>query len=409
MPTRAIATSIVQKLQAAGYIAYFTGGWVRDFLMEQPSDDIDIATNASIETIQTLFPKTIPVGISFGIIIVVEEGHPFEVALFRKDREYKDGRRPIGFDPSTPEEDAQRRDFTINGMFYDPITNKLYDFIQGQKDIEAKVIRAIGNPHERLLEDRLRMMRAVRYSTRFNFPIEKNTIQAILAHTSELLPAVAIERIWQEFKKMSKFAHFDRGLILLHELNLLPTIFPILKEISLEEIQKRVQYIEFFPHPRVTILELLELFPDSSLQEKLALCAYLKLSKEECQWVTLYHKAASLFDLFQISPNNIELIEWAKLYSQSETQLYLEIYALHLFTDRRIQFLNQQALIQKRLEKPILRMRTQTPLLSATDLLQLNIPPGKEMGILLKEAERLSVNLEIEDKNTLIDLLHLRN
>jgi len=209
MGSRHIAAAIVKKLQEAGYIAYFAGGWVRDFILQKPSDDIDIASSATVEEIQRLFPKTIPVGVAFGIVIVVQDGHQFEIASFRKDRGYVDGRRPVGIDPATPEEDAQRRDFTINGMFYDPVQDKIFDFVDGIKDLKKGIIRAIGDPKARFTEDRLRMMRAVRYSTRFNFPIESDTLQAILSQAETLLPSVAMERIWQEFKKMSQFSHFD--------------------------------------------------------------------------------------------------------------------------------------------------------------------------------------------------------
>lgn len=255
------ALHVVKTLSKAGHIAYFAGGWVRDFIMKHPSDDIDIATSASVEEIQALFPKTIPVGVAFGIVIVVIHSHQFEVATFRKDRGYVDGRRPTGIDPASPEEDAQRRDFTINGLFYDPQADQIFDFVGGLDDIRKGVIRAIGDPIERFTEDRLRMMRAVRYSTRFGFPIESDTLQAILKFASTLLPSVAMERVWQEFKKMSQFAHFDAGLVTLHQLNLLPTIFPQLKDLSTQQIQQRVKYIPLFPKNSPTIAELLELFP----------------------------------------------------------------------------------------------------------------------------------------------------
>ena len=133
-----VAITLIKTLQEEGFTAYFAGGWVRDFLMERPSDDIDIATDATVEEIQQLFPKTIPVGIAFGIVIVVKEGYQYEVATFRKDQGYKDGRRPIGIEKAAPEEDAKRRDFTINGMFYDPLQEKLYDYVGGQEDLEQK-------------------------------------------------------------------------------------------------------------------------------------------------------------------------------------------------------------------------------------------------------------------------------
>jgi poly(A) polymerase len=327
MPTRQIATAVVKTLRDAGHTAYFAGGWVRDFLMQHPSDDIDIATSASVTQIQALFPKTIPVGVAFGIVIVVQDQHQFEVATFRKDRGYIDGRRPSSIEPATPEEDAQRRDFTINGMFYDPLENLLIDYIEGQKDLKKGIIRAIGNPHERFLEDRLRMMRAVRYSSRFNFPIESETLQAILAHSESLLPSVAMERVWQEFKKMSQFSHFDTGLVTLHRLNLLPTIFPDLKGVSVEEIQQRTCAIEHFPKGAPPIAELLELFPGVSLEKLLALCDYLKLSKKEREFVAFLHHAKSLLNMPEEWLNKLEKIEWAHFYAHPACTICLEIFA----------------------------------------------------------------------------------
>src|SRR5581483_6125203 len=172
-----------------------------------------------------------------------------------------------------------------------PLEQKLYDYVGGQEDLKKGVIRAIGNPHERFLDDRLRMMRAVRYSTRFNFPIEPSTLQAILDHAEGLLPAVAMERVWQEFKKMSQFAHFDRGLVTLHQLNLLPTIFPQLTGVSVQEIERRLLPLSAYPKEAPTIAELIELFPDHSLEDLFNLCDYLKLSRDERDSVRFFHHA----------------------------------------------------------------------------------------------------------------------
>jgi poly(A) polymerase len=402
MPTRQIAAAIVKKLVDAGHIAYFAGGWVRDFLMKRPSDDIDIATSASVEEVQALFPKTIPVGVAFGIVIVVEEGHQFEVATFRKDRGYTDGRRPTGIDPATPEEDAQRRDFTINGMFYDPLTNTLHDFVHGQRDIQKKLIQAIGDPRERFLEDRLRMMRAVRYSTRFDFQIDPKTLAEIRAQAHTLLPAVAMERIWQEFKKMSQFAHFDKGLTMLHELGLLPTIFPQLKEISTEEIAKRVRFIEKFPKETPTIAELLELFPSLSLEEKLELCDNLKLSKEDREFVRFYHHAQEMLNMPQEWQNQLELVEWAHFYAHPHASLYLQIIATHLGSSH---FLSDHAKRRDSLHSAIQRIQTKQPLVRAEDLMREGISPGKMMGTLLAEAERIAINHQLETTASVLALL----
>jgi poly(A) polymerase len=406
MPARPHATDVVRKLKEAGFIAYFAGGWVRDYLMKRSSDDIDIATSASVEEVQALFPKTIPVGVAFGIVIVVHNQFQFEVATFRQDRGYVDGRRPTGIDPATPEEDAKRRDFTINGMFYDPIEEKLFDFIGGQEDIEKKVIRAIGNPHDRFAEDRLRMMRAVRYSTRFDFQIEQATLDAILAHAKDLVPAVAIERIWQEFKKMSQFAHFDQGLITLHKLNLLPTIFPSLETLSLEEIKKRVGVIEKFPKNAPPIAELLELFPTSSLEELLELSEYLKLSRQDKEFVQFLHHTKSLFSMPSSWLDQLELIEWAQFYANPSSELCLEIFAVHYEDTTRTAFLSTHAERRLSLTKAIQRIQTNTPVVKAEDLIARGIPPSKKMGELLREAERIAVNQHLEDKEAVLKQLN---
>ncbi len=406
MPTqRLFARAIVAKLQGAGHVAYFAGGWVRDLLMGHPSDDIDIATSASVEAIQKLFPKTIPVGVAFGIVIVVEQGHQFEVATFRRDRDYLDGRRPQGFDSATPEEDALRRDFTINGMFYDPMKECLYDYVHGQEDIKKKMIRAIGDPHARFLEDRLRMMRAVRYATRFDFEIEPQTRKAILDHAESLFPSVAIERVWQEFQKMAHFAHFDKALAEMQRLCLLSTIFPALKGISPEEIEKRLACIQHFPQGAPPIAELIELFLNPSLQELLELCAYLKLSKEESQFVRSLHAAFSILQMPDDWQVNLEPVEWAKFYADSDTQICIEIFAARLAPTQKELLLAIHRTRQKALSSFIQRISSKTPIVCADDLQKLGILPGPLMGRLLREAERISVNFQLERKEEILHLL----
>ena len=395
MPTKSIATKIVSHIQNAGHIAYFAGGWVRDHLLGLPSDDIDIATSASVEEIQILFPKTIPVGIAFGIVIVVEEGHHFEVATFRKEREYSDGRRPLFIEKASAEEDASRRDFTINGLFFDPLQDKLLDFVGGVADLKKGIIRAIGDPHHRFLEDRLRMMRAVRYSTRFHFPIEIATEQAILSHAKSLFPSVAIERVWQEFQKMSLFADFNKGLEKLYSLNLLQVIFPSLKEISSAEIQKR---IALFPLDKSCplILELLHLFPEDSLEEHLGLVDYLKLSNLDKDHVRFFHKAKNLLDMPLLWQEKIENIEWAYFYSNPLSTLCISLFKAPIdFHDKKRSSL--MPFISRILEKK--------PLLKAEDLQKEGISPGPSLGILLKEGEKLSTNDLLEDKTEVIKRL----
>lgn len=405
MSSLPFAKAIVQRLVDAGHTAYFAGGWVRDLLMKHPSDDIDIATTASPQEIQALFPKTIPVGIAFGIVIVVEGGHHFEVATFRKESEYADGRRPTRIEKATPKEDALRRDFTINGMFWDPLKEELLDYVGGVRDIERRIIRAIGNPHERFYEDRLRMMRAVRYSTRFDFPIEAATEKAILAHAESLLPSVAMERIWQEFKKMSQFAHFNAGLVLLHRLNLLPTIFPDLKGVAIEVIAQRASPLEAFPKPSPTIAELLELFPEDGLEQILERCDALKISREEKNLAVFLHKAKQMLSMPEDWLAKLEDIEWAQFYAHAHADLALGIHAARLEEPARASFLERHARKKKALAAAIHRIQAHTPILRAEHLIAEGVTPGKHMGQLLREAERIAVNNGLEDKEEVLRLL----
>lgn len=403
MSSYSVAYSIIKKLYEEGFTAYFAGGWVRDFLMDHPSDDIDIATDASVEDIQKIFPKTIPVGVAFGIVIIVQEGYQYEIATFRSDQGYKDGRRPTGIERTTPENDAKRRDFTINGMFYDPIHEKLYDFVEGQKDLQKGIIRAIGNPHKRFLEDRLRMIRAVRYASRFNFSIEKETLEALLDHAQDLFPAVAIERVWNELTKMAAFPNFDSALLSLHRLNLLSVILPTLQDTSIEHIQQRVQFLPSFPDEAPMIAKILELFPHSSLEDKKKLCLYFKLSNHDHQFVLFYHEAMHMFR--QQQP--YALFDWAHLYAHPSYPTCLKIYALHLPMEQRQAFLQEHHMRAKELQDSIQKIQNKIPFLSSEDLRQAGIPNGKQMGILLKEGERLAINKSLHTSDAIIK--HLKH
>src|SRR5476649_975901 len=241
-----IATKIVQQLQAAGFAAFWVGGCVRDFLLGREPQDFDIATDAKPEQVEKLFKRTVAVGRKFGVIIVVESGQQFQVATFRAEADYQDGRRPEKVVFANAEADASRRDFTVNGLFYDPLTKKIHDWVGGEKDLRAKIIRTIGKPEERFGEDHLRLLRAVRFAAQLGFEIEPKTFAAIkkLAPKIKLISA---ERIRDELLKLfapptstgragsplpADGAHgvarptAARGLILLRESGLLPFVLP---------------------------------------------------------------------------------------------------------------------------------------------------------------------------------------
>ncbi|MCZ6542552.1 MAG: CCA tRNA nucleotidyltransferase [Planctomycetota bacterium] len=198
---RTAAMRVVRSLTEAGNIAYFAGGCVRDRLMGLEPTDYDIATDARPDAVGRLFRKSQHVGESFGVMLVSSMGHQIQVAAFRTEGVYSDGRHPDTVAYSDARHDAQRRDFTINGLFENPLTGELIDFVGGQADLKAKLIRAIGDPHARLREDRLRMLRAVRFSARFGFAIDAATSEAIRADADDLR-GLSPERIGQELKQM---------------------------------------------------------------------------------------------------------------------------------------------------------------------------------------------------------------
>lgn len=198
---RDTAVGIVRRLQTAGCSAFWVGGCVRDFLLGREPQDYDIATDARPEQIEKWFKRTLAVGRKFGVMIVVEGKQHFQVATFRADAEYRDGRRPETVVFSSAEADAQRRDFTVNGLFFDPIAEKLHDWVGGEKDLRAKIIRTIGAPEERFAEDHLRLLRAIRFAAQLGFEIEPETFAAIkkLAPKIELISA---ERVRDELIKL---------------------------------------------------------------------------------------------------------------------------------------------------------------------------------------------------------------
>jgi len=225
MTVKQNAIEIVKTLQKHGYKAFFAGGCVRDMIMGKESADYDIATNALPQDIINLFEKTIPVGAQFGVIIVVKNGHSFEVATFRTEGSYSDGRHPDYVAFSTPEDDVKRRDFTINGLLYDPLHNKILDYVGGQEDISKGIIRTIGSPAERFTEDKLRMIRAARFACRFNFPIHEDTRRAII-QLAQNIHVVSAERIREELEKILTGTNPHIGVKLLDELRLLQEILP---------------------------------------------------------------------------------------------------------------------------------------------------------------------------------------
>jgi putative nucleotidyltransferase with HDIG domain len=266
---RDFAESIVRKLREHGHQAYFAGGCVRDLLLEREPADYDVATSATPDEVMQIFPETYAVGAQFGVVLVPPpkkdaaaglstESSAIEVATFRSDIGYSDGRHPdqVRFS-KTPQEDATRRDFTINGMMLDPITHEVLDFVGGRQDLKSGIIRAIGDPEQRFREDKLRMLRAIRFAARFAYAIDGETLAAIRRHAPEI-DQVSRERVRDELTRMLTEGHARQAFLLLDASGLLHQVLP-----EIEAMKEVEQPPEFHPEGDVFVhtLLLLEKLP----------------------------------------------------------------------------------------------------------------------------------------------------
>jgi len=256
--SKSLAIQVVQTLQDNGYVAYFAGGCVRDQLLGHEASDFDIATNATPDQVQGIFPRTTDLqGKTFGVVrVIMGENTTFEIATFRQDLDYVDGRRPTGVRYVTAEEDAQRRDFTVNGLFFDPVAERLIDYVGGQEDLQKKILRAIGKPETRFKEDKLRLLRAIRFAVNLDFQIESTTWEAVkgLATTSK---DIVVERVRDELDKIWTGPHPARGLDLLDQSGILKVILP---EISaMHGVEQSPQFHpegDVFKHTRLMLSQL---------------------------------------------------------------------------------------------------------------------------------------------------------
>lgn len=403
MTTVALETAkkILQRLRNAGYQAYFVGGCVRDLVMNIPIHEVDIATDAPPVVISALFPDTLSIGEAFGIIVVKENGRLFEVATFRCDQDYIDGRHPNRVIFSSMREDALRRDFTINGMYYDPFEKRLFDLVEGQRDIEKRVIRAIGHPKLRFSEDKLRILRAIRFASSLDFSIDPNTEKAILKEAPSIPASVSPERIWQELTKMLRKRPY-KALSLLIQLRVLPVLFPELKEIPLTFLKLTSEFAKKLnPVHTPEILFLLPLFQGINEETTKGAFARLKISNKNMNLIQDWYQ---VLPHFQKSCN--DLIFWAHFLASPNAELFLSVYsALQRDPHQQQEFLTKVQTLQSRLAPFITRIQTSNPVVSARDLILLGIAPGRLLGDLLKEAEHLSIEYNCQDKEIILSLL----
>lgn len=419
---RETALKIVRRLQQAGHEAGWVGGCVRDTLLGTVPKDFDVATSARPEEVEALFSHTVPVGRQFGVLLVVQGGHTVEVATFRTEGEYRDGRRPGRVEFADARADMQRRDFTVNGLFYDPVGERLFDWVGGESDLRARVLRTIGEPNERFAEDHLRLLRAVRFAAQLHFTVEPRTWQAVRS----LAPAIrgtAAERIREELTRLFSPPHAGRGLVLLEESGLLAEVLPELQAtIGCEQspeyhpegtvFQHLVRMLELLPqdaaptlpwavllhdvgkprtasqadpggrirfheHERVgaemagTILERLR-FPRRWIEEVVDCVRYHMQFKDAPQMRTATRRRMMLRPTFALE---LELHRLDCLGSHGDLDIH------EFLRSEREALRNQPAL--------------QPPLLRGRDLIELGLAPGPEFATILREARERQLQDQI--------------
>ncbi len=277
MTNRQAAIKIIKKLRRNGYKTLLAGGCVRDMLRGTNANDYDVATQAKPDEICRIFRRTIKVGAKFGVIIVLNESQQVEVATFRRENAYTDGRHPTKVKFTSDKEDAMRRDFTVNGMFYDPVKKELIDYVGGQKDIRSKTIRTIGEPLQRFNEDYLRMLRAIRFAAQLEFHIARETMAAIKKNHKNILK-ISGERICSEIQGMMASENRAKGIKKLRICGLEQTIFPTLKTVPAkfgEKVCGLLPNVVSFP------LALAAMFSYCKTKEAMDNCEILKLSRKQ--------------------------------------------------------------------------------------------------------------------------------
>jgi len=373
-PRRAV-TQVIGILHRAGHEALLAGGCVRDMLLGQTPHDYDVATNATPETITTLFPNTITVGAQFGVVVVLFGGRQIEVATFRSDGQYHDGRRPSDVVFTDVRNDAIRRDFTINGMFYDLPQQRVVDYVGGQKDLQKKVIRAIGDPVDRFAEDHLRMLRAIRFACRLEFEIEPKTYQAICRHAARI-ERVSPERIMMEMEKILVDARRGRGLRLAFDAKLLECVFP---KLPAPMLIAGMDVLEQLPQRCSFALALAALLIDAGGKQAGNLCRHLKASNDlrrQVQWLVEHQR--SLLEAGPLTRGRLKkwlaeplfdpLMQLCRCYLKATAQSLSPLHRLR----RQIRELGDDPIIPPRL-------------LDGHDLIRLGAQPGPTVGQLAED------------------------
>ena len=385
MTNKQAAIQIIRRLRKAGFQALLAGGCVRDMLLGKKPKDYDVVTDAAPAEVCKIFRRTIKVGAKFGVIIILADSQQVEVATFRTETGYTDGRRPDKVSFTSAQQDALRRDFTINGMFYDPLQKKVIDYVGGQKDLKSKNLRTIGKADERFSEDYLRMLRAVRFAAQLDFEIEKNTLIAVKKYSGRITK-ISGERIAAELELLSAAAGRKKGVKLLIKTGLAERIFPIFKNARTAELAVKV--FDYLPKEIVFELAVAALFVACRTGDAMENLKILKLSRNQLKHIKFLLERRGYLLNSDMGLAHLKLI--------SSEPYFEDLYSLQ----KAIQKADGKSLsalltVRRRADALAGSQLRPKPLLNGHELIQLGAEPGPQVGHVGRELyiEQLSENI----------------
>jgi len=387
MTNRDLAIRIIKTLRAKGFDALLAGGCVRDMLLNKKAKDYDVATSAAPQEVIKLFRRTLKVGAKFGVIMVLDGSHQVEVATFRAETDYSDGRRPDHVTFCDPRTDAARRDFTINGMFYDPIDKKIIDYVQGQKDLEKKIIKTIGSPDERFAEDYLRLLRAIRFSSRLNFDIAPATWHS-LCKFAPRISAISAERIAIELEYILTDKNRTAGLKKLQTSKLLSAIFTDFDD---PDITRAINTVANLPAKVSFPLVLATLF--SPCDTKWAIDKIISLKLSNAAFNKIKFLLTNRSTLLQ---EDISLAQLKKLLATGHFDDLYEMQKAIQKADRLP--ITKLTKIKTRAKKLANTDLTPKPLLDGHELIAMGVTPGPTLGKIAKKLYDQQLNENIKTK-----------
>jgi poly(A) polymerase len=385
MTNKQAVIQIIRRLRKAGFQALLAGGCVRDMLLGKKPKDYDVVTDATPAEVCKIFRRTIKVGAKFGVIIILADSQQVEVATFRTETGYTDGRRPDKVSFTSAQQDALRRDFTINGMFYDPVQKKVIDYVGGQKDLKSKNLRTIGKADERFSEDYLRMLRAVRFAAQLDFEIEKNTLIAVKKYSGRITK-ISGERIAAELELLSATAGRKKGVKLLIKTGLAERIFPIFKNARTAELAVKV--FDYLPEGIVFELAVAALFVACRTGDAMENLKILKLSRNQLKHIKFLLERRGYLLNGDMGLAHLKLI--------ISEPYFEDLYSLQ----KAIQKADGKSLsalltVRRRADALAGSQLRPKPLLNGHELIQLGAEPGPQVGHVGRELyiEQLSENI----------------